>query len=210
MRRNKGNDTREMILDTALRLLRRHGGDKLTVVDIAREMGMSHANVYRFFKNKAEILDVITDDWLSKIEAFIEEIAHRPVSAAQRIEAIVMELHRKRRLKLIEDAEVFEMYRQVAEMRPDFQAKRRQKILDMFQRLIVDGIASGEFKPVDSVEAATVLKDATSLFLHPLMIPTAVNEKTDARAQHVVRYIIAGFSANGADPKRKRVARKSS
>jgi hypothetical protein len=108
---------------------------------------------------------------------------------------VVLELHRKRKQKLQQDAEVFETYRHIVEIRPDAAARRREKILRVFQRLVEEGIESGEFSGVDSLKAATVLKDATSLFLHPLLIPTTLNEETDARAKDVVRFILAGFSA---------------
>jgi AcrR family transcriptional regulator len=183
-------------LQTAEGLLRRFGNDKLTVVDIARALGMSHANVYRFFKTKSEILDAIIDEWLTKLERFVEEIAQRPTSACARIEAVVLELHRKRKQKLREDAEVFETFRHIVEVRPDAAAKRREKILRVFRRLIEEGIESGEFVRVDSLKAATALKDATSLFLHPFLIPTTLHEETDARAREVVRFILAGFSAS--------------
>jgi AcrR family transcriptional regulator len=188
------SETRSQILQSAEALLRRYGNDKLTVVDIARSLNMSHANVYRFFKTKSHILDAIIDEWLTKIEQFVEEIAHRPISASARIEAVVLELHRKRKQKLQQDAEVFETYRHIVEIRPDAAARRREKILQVFQRLIEEGIESGEFAGVDSLKAATVLKDATSLFLHPLLISTTLNQETDARARDVVRFILAGFS----------------
>jgi AcrR family transcriptional regulator len=190
------SETRGLILQAAETLLRRHGNDKLTVVDIARSLGMSHANVYRFFKTKSEIFDAIIDGWLTKIELFVEEIAQRPTSASARLEAVVLELHRKRKQKLRQDAEVFETFRRVVEVRPDAVARRREKILRVFRRLIEEGIESGEFVGVDSLKAATVLKDATSLFLHPLIIPTTLNEETDARAKDVVRFILSGFSTD--------------
>lgn len=189
------SETRGLILQAAETLLRRYGNEKLTVVDIARSLDMSHANVYRFFKTKSEILDAIIDEWLTKLERFVEEIAHRPASAASRIEAVVLELHRKRKQKLRDDAEVFETFRHVVEVRPDAAARRREKILVVFRRLIEEGIESGEFVRVDSLKAATALKDATSLFLHPFLIPTTLHEETDARAREVVRCILAGFSA---------------
>jgi AcrR family transcriptional regulator len=187
------DQTRKLILETAKSLLRRHGVDKMTVMDIARALEMSHANVYRFFKNKSEILDAIIDEWLSKVESFVEAIAERPDSAADRIEAVVLELHRKRRQKLVKDAEFFETYKRVVELRPDVIAKRREKIHNVFKKLIENGLETGEFCGVDPHEAATVLKDATSLFLHPFMIPTALTEDTEPRARQVVRYILSGF-----------------
>jgi AcrR family transcriptional regulator len=188
-------ETRKLILEAARQLLRRFGPDKMTVVDIARALDMSHANVYRFFRTKADILDALIGQWLSKIEAFVEGIAARPAPASERIEAVVIELHRKRRRKLLEDAEFYETYRRVIELRPDFAAKRREKILAVFRKLIGTGIESGEFTTVDAHEAATVLKDATLLFLHPMMIKTALDEDTETRARAVVRYVLAGFRA---------------
>jgi len=202
-------DTRREIIETAKTLLRRFGDDKMTVVDIARAMGMSHANVYRFFKNKSEILDAIIDEWLEKLELFVEEIARRPSSAAARIEAVVLELHRRRKQKLLKDAAFFETYRRVVELRPEFALKRREKIRKVFERLIVEGVHSGEFATVDAVAASTVLKDATSLFLHPFLIPTTMKERTDARARTVVRFILAGFSKINGRHAPNGAARKS-
>ncbi len=185
---------RDLIFNTAKILLRRHGQDNLAIVDIARALGMSHANVYRYFRNKTEILDAIIDEWMLLVEEFVESIANRPGTAAQRLEAVVIEVHRKRREKFLEDAAVFESYRRLAEARPDAIAKRREKILHVFERIFREGIANREFAAIDPNEAAVVLEDATALFLHPLMIPTAIKEDTGTRAQKVVRSILAGFA----------------
>ncbi len=49
-------DLKERILQTTEKLLRRFGASKLSVVDVAREIGMSHGNVYRFFDSKSVLL----------------------------------------------------------------------------------------------------------------------------------------------------------
>ena len=48
----KPEDTRARIMETAETLFRRLGYAKTTVADIASELGMSPANVYRFFPSK--------------------------------------------------------------------------------------------------------------------------------------------------------------
>ena len=48
-------DTRERILVVAERLFRQIGYQKTTVADIAKELRMSPANVYRFFDSKKAI-----------------------------------------------------------------------------------------------------------------------------------------------------------
>ena len=48
-------DTRDRILEVAERLFRVIGYQKTTVGDIAKELRMSPANVYRFFESKKAI-----------------------------------------------------------------------------------------------------------------------------------------------------------
>ena len=196
MQTPRQDQTRQLIIDTARAHLRRFGESKVTVVDIARALGMSHSNVYRFFKSKSDILDAVIDQWLSKMEALIRGIAEREEPAAARLEAIVLELHRKRRRKLERDAEVYLTFRRLIESRPDAAEKRQEKIRQVFARLIADGIAAGEFQPVDPIEAANALEDATAIFLHPLVMPAALTERTEERARTVVRYIISAFAVS--------------
>ena len=194
MQEIRRDDTRSRIIEAALKLLRRHGEDKLTVVDIARSLGMSHANVYRFFRNKTDILDAIVDEWLKKVEAFLEQVVTGPGTAAERIEATVLHLHLKRRQKFLDDSEVYESFRRLFELRPDAAPRHRQAIMNVFKRLIAEGVANGEFLPIDPDEAAAVLKDATALFLHPLMIPTVLHQPTEERARTLVRYFLAAIT----------------
>jgi AcrR family transcriptional regulator len=191
-------DIRKQILDTARVHLRRFGGQKMTVVEIARSLGMSHANVYRFFRGKTGILDALVDEWLAKVESFFAPLMARPSSAAERIESIVLELHRARREKLKKDAKFYEAFVRLIATRPEAVAEREKRVFEVFRKLISEGVAAGEFPKLDCNKAATALEDATGIFLHPLMIPAILNEMTEDRARQVVRYLLAGFAGAGA------------
>jgi AcrR family transcriptional regulator len=84
-REAKEKDTRNLIVEVAERLFRQIGFQKTTVVDIARELQMSPANVYRFFTAKSEINEAVCMDLLSKIEAEAEKIAASRGTGAQKI-----------------------------------------------------------------------------------------------------------------------------
>ena len=64
----KPDDTRARIMESAETLFRRLGFAKTTVADIAAELGMSPANVYRFFPSKAAIVEAICQRHLATIE----------------------------------------------------------------------------------------------------------------------------------------------
>jgi len=53
------NDTHLVILEAAERLFGQIGFQKTTVADIAHNLRMSPANVYRFFTSKAEIHEAV-------------------------------------------------------------------------------------------------------------------------------------------------------
>lgn len=206
-KRKPSKDIRKRILETAQAHLRRFGVKKMTVVEIARSLGMSHANIYRFFSGKSAIVDALMDEWLAKVEALLTPIAERAATAAERIEAVVLELHRKRTEKLRNDARFYEAFRSLISTRPEAMEKRDRKIFDVFRRLIADGVQAGEFPPLDCDEAAGALEDATGIFLHPLTIPAILNDLTEDRVRRVVRYLLAGFIHSGTRPPGKKVRR---
>ena len=61
---HRRGQTRARIEDTAERLFRTMGYQKTAVADIARELGMSPANVYRFFPSKSAINEAIAERML--------------------------------------------------------------------------------------------------------------------------------------------------
>jgi AcrR family transcriptional regulator len=183
-----------LIVETARAHLRRFGEDKMTIIGIARTLGMSHANIYRYFPSKTAVVDAVLDGWLSRVENFIEEVAHREGTAAESIERVVIELHGRRRAKFQQEPELYESFRRVIVSRPTAVAKRQAKIVAVFRELIEQGIRDGEFCPVDPEEAATVLEDATAFFLHPAVMPSALDNRGEERARKVVRHVLASFA----------------
>ena len=90
--RTKPDDTRERIMETAEALFRRLGFAKTAVADIAAELGMSPANVYRFFPSKNAIVEAICQRCLSEVEEAAWAIARSKAPAAQRIERLILEI----------------------------------------------------------------------------------------------------------------------
>ena len=90
--RTKPDDTRARIMETAEALFRRLGFAKTTVADIAAELRMSPANVYRFFPSKNAIVEAICRQCLSKVEEKAWAVARTKGPAAQRMERLFLEI----------------------------------------------------------------------------------------------------------------------
>src|ERR1700737_2383501 len=85
----KPDDTRERIMATAEALFRRLGFAKTAVADIASELRMSPANIYRFFPSKNAIVEAICRRCLSEVEAKAGAMARSRAPAAQRIDRLL-------------------------------------------------------------------------------------------------------------------------
>ena len=91
-------ETRARIVETAEKLFREIGFQKTTVADIARELRMSPANVYRFFGSKAEINGAVARHLLSSIADASVAIVEGPGSAGDRLRALVKKKEKKEKL----------------------------------------------------------------------------------------------------------------
>ena len=79
------DDTKLRIMEVAEELFRRLGFAKTTVADIAAELKMSPANVYRFFPSKNAIVEAICRSCLSEVEDKAWTVARSKAPAAQRL-----------------------------------------------------------------------------------------------------------------------------
>jgi len=86
---SKEHGTHPGILAVAERLFAEIGFEKTTVADIARELRMSPANVYRFFSAKAEINEAVGRRLLRAVEAAGEEIVRQPQPAGEKLRAFL-------------------------------------------------------------------------------------------------------------------------
>src|SRR5260370_34728879 len=87
-------DTRERILVVAERLFRQIGYQKTTVADIAKELRMSPANIYRFFDSKKAIHEGVARGLMSEVEVEAQRIARGEGPAAKRLREMMKTIHR--------------------------------------------------------------------------------------------------------------------
>ena len=81
--------TDERILGIAAEHVRRFGFERTTVVGVAREAGMTHANVYRYFPSKVALADALTASWLAGVESLLAEAADAPDPADDKLERML-------------------------------------------------------------------------------------------------------------------------
>src|SRR3989454_12819318 len=163
-------DTREKILVVAERLFRQIGYQKTTVADIAKELRMSPANVYRFFDSKKSIHEGVARTMMGGVETEAQRIADSPGPAAERLRELMNTVHRMNTERYVGDSKMHEMVAIAMEEDWDVCTAHIMLITQTMGSVIAQGIASGEFEVADLEQAALCCCTGMIRFFHPQMI----------------------------------------
>ena len=106
--------TPERILEASEDVLRRYGPAKATVVDVARELGVSHGSVYRHFPSKAALRDAVAERWLAAVSEPLAAIADEDGPAAERLRRWLDLLVSSKQDRARDDPELFATYVEIA------------------------------------------------------------------------------------------------
>src|ERR1700759_3490210 len=142
---NVETDTRERILVVAERLFRQIGYQKTTVGDIAKELRMSPANVYRFFDSKKAIHEGVARGLMGEVEQAAQTIASQPGPAAARLRELMTSIHHMNAERYVGDSKMHEMVAIAMEEDWDVCVAHMELIGQTVGTVIAEGVASGEF-----------------------------------------------------------------
>jgi AcrR family transcriptional regulator len=175
--------TRQRILEVAEGLFRSIGYQKTAVADIARDCGMSPANVYRFFPSKSAINEAIAARLLEGVAGDLEAIADGHGAAADRLRAMLRTLHARHLALFFAQKRMHDMVSAAMSEHWGVIATFIARIEAALGRVLADGTRRGEFAPIDPAEGARMLKQATLCWTHPILIADAMDKRQADEAQ---------------------------
>jgi AcrR family transcriptional regulator len=162
--------TRAAIMDTAERLFRTLGYQKTTVADIARDLRMSPANVYRFFPSKAAICEAIAERVLEQVVAGVWAIARGPGTAPERVRALFRLLQEQTVALFFHERRMHDMVAAAIDEHWPVVERYVDSIDEAFVALVRDGIAEGVFGGLAPEQAGRLMHCASVLFTHPTLV----------------------------------------
>ncbi|MGD0635446.1 MAG: TetR family transcriptional regulator [Beijerinckiaceae bacterium] len=178
------------ILDEAERLFRHYGYSKTTVADIARELGMSPANIYRFFSSKSQIHEALAERMLAAREVALHAIAKRPVKASERLRAFVIEEYEATVTQLLDETKVHEMVTVAIEQHWPVIDRHLQRMTDILSRIIAEGMEDGEFTVTDPIKAAQCFKACVVSVCHPTVVAQCRSDPGNATPEELVDFVL--------------------
>jgi AcrR family transcriptional regulator len=186
-------DTRERILVVAERLFRQIGYQKTTVADIAKELRMSPANVYRFFDSKKAIHEGVARSLMSEVEGAAQAIMNRPGPAAERLREMITTINRMNTERYVGDSKMHEMVEIAMEESWQVCVAHMQTVTESVAGVIAQGVASGEFAASDVPTAALCVCTAMMRFFHPQMIAQCA-DKPGPSIDQQIDFVLAALA----------------
>lgn len=179
-------ETKTRILQEAIRHVEKFGRKRTRLVAMAEDLGMSHANIYRHFKNKNEILDAIVSEWLNQADNLIEESLASARTPKDAVISIVVVLNAFLVKKLSSETAAVEIFEHAFSDQPQSVAAHLTNLKMRIRENVDAHIAASESDTTDADLLMDVLTTTLEGFLNPLLI----HERESANDAEQVRLLI--------------------
>jgi len=158
--------TRDAILDATDNLLARYGYKKMTIDDLAAEVGIGKGTVYLYFPSKEEIVLSHVDRIIERLKARLWAIVHKDLSPDEKIRRMMVE-------RVVYRFDSVQHYTQslnemLAQVRAKLLDRRTRYFLEeaqIFAKVLDDGTSGGVFDVRNSLDTAQTLLYATNSLL---------------------------------------------
>jgi AcrR family transcriptional regulator len=183
------DETRERIMVKADELFRQFGFVKTTVADIAAELGMSPANIYKFFSSKEVIIEAVADRNLVVLSEAVQQHMVESGPALDRIEKVLLTVYRHTVDILRNERQVFKLMIRAYEQKWDCVGEWDKFLIQTFTKLVREGMSTGEFESGDAVATAHLLFDCLILIRTPHLYQQEGRELNEKRIRGMVRFL---------------------
>lgn len=187
-------EIKSLILEKAIDRFVLYGFGKTTMVEIAKDCGMSAGNLYRYFESKFDIGVGVAQQYISNAEEILREVLQRPgLKPVQRLEAFVLEKLRFMYSQIIEQPNAQDLVNYILDERWDLVERHRDAQNALMAEILSEGNRTGDFNISDVVQAANSIYAMTAKFRLPHFIKNVTLEELEKEAKGVVALMVKGL-----------------
>jgi AcrR family transcriptional regulator len=190
------HEMRQRILEVTEARFRHYGYNKTTVADIAGDLGISTAYVYKFFASKLAICEAIVGTMLNRIGEQLDSLALADQPASERLRQLYKVVLAQSVELYFHERKLHELVRVGLDARYAAVDQFKERIRAAARTIVESGRASGEF------EARTPLADVVDaiwISLVPAAHPAGLehlidNVDLDRHARHMADLALRGMA----------------
>jgi AcrR family transcriptional regulator len=187
---------RDTILDATDQLLARYGYKKMTMDDLAQEVGIGKGTIYLHFSSKEEVVLSHIDRIIDRLKERLTSIASSELPAAERLKSMLIE-------RVLFRFDSVQHYSQslndlLSALRPNLLARRKRFFEDealVFADVLKGGKQGGDFQFQDALTTAHTLLLATNSLLPYSLSTRELGERGDVeeKVSHIADLLLTGL-----------------
>jgi AcrR family transcriptional regulator len=184
---------KDKAITLAIQRIRKTGFEKVRLVDIAKDLGVSHAALYGHFKDKSALLDLISERWLTAMDTTLENICNKAGDPVLKLHQWFLTLHRMKREKILRDPELFKGFNLAAEVKKKFVQFHLENGRRQLTGLVKEAMDQKKIRKDSPDAIAQLLFEATGSFHHPKLVAQYLEEKREALLKRVLETLLRGL-----------------
>lgn len=182
------------ILVAAQARFRSFGYGKTTMAEIATEVNMSAANLYRYFYSKQDIATECAGQCLAELGTLLENVVNLPnLDSTQRLHLYVQTSMRYYYEMTHDVPRLNELVENITSNSPQLIHKNNRENEQQITSILQQGIDAGEFQIDNIAESASAVAKATIMFSTPYFMQLFPIEEFEKMAVNVVSLILNGL-----------------
>ncbi len=187
--------TRNKILDAANKRFGYYGFTKTSMAEIAKDCHMSAANIYRYFDGKNEILAVLALAIFQQQESQLNDIVKSSAaSSAEKLHLFFQKTLQITWQYAKEQPKMREMVDFICHERLDLVQAQGEVKNRLIAEILSQGIANGEFIPMDINITACSFKEATVMFHTPFFMNMYSVEELSLSCEKILDLLLGAIT----------------
>lgn len=183
------------ILDAAEERFRTYGFGKTAMAEIASDVEMSTANLYRYFENKLAIGAAMAERCFGERANILSEIVQRSdISESERLNIFVLAMLDYEYSQFNNEPKLLELVDVIVQKRPDLVSCEVERNNKFIATILKQGCEKGEFEINKIDETASFVLAAVVKFSSPFFITMYPIEELQRLANGVVQLILNGIT----------------
>ncbi len=193
---DQGLDTQERILLAAEGRFEFYGYNKTTMAEIADDLSMSAANLYRYFRNKKSIAEECVKRCIdARISSLRSVVLRADISPSEKLEAFILKCLHVSYAQLQDKPRINEMVISISQGSFELVEYKINQERALLVEIIAEGNSSGEFSIIAMEDRAAAVHTSILLFDIPLFMGLYSLQEFEVMARQSTSLILHGLLA---------------
>lgn len=188
------SEIQDKAVEIAIEQMRAKGFEKVRLVDVAKEMGISHAALYSHFQDKTALFDAVSERWLVNLDKKQDLLVLEKRDPVQKIRTWFLNLHRMKLEKVKLDPELYKAFDMAAAESKPFIQTHLLNMRKQMSTLVIEAMDQKKLKKKDVNMVTEILITAGAAFTHPKLVAQYCEEDREPLLVQTIEAVLKGLA----------------